>query len=219
MSPVILAVEAKPRGVATVTLAGADEEETCRLPIDTVVLHHLRAGAELEEGEWRAIRAVGQQMLATRHGLDLLSRRHRTEQELHRALTRRWDEDAARGAVDRLRELGYLDDATWAKNYVASGAAAVRGRTLLRHELRHRGIADPLVAEALEEHDDRAAARTAAMKRIRSLQRLEPEKRKRRLYDFLRRRGFNDAAARPAMEAALATIEDSEDADPEGYSS
>jgi regulatory protein len=178
------------------------------LPVDTVVLNHLRSGMDIEDAEWRRIRAGGQLILATRLGFDLLSRRPRTEQELHRALARRFGDEAAAGAVERMRELGYLDDAAWAKQYVASGASAVRGKALLKHELRHRGVADPLVADALEGHDDHAAARQAALKRVRALRDLDPERRRRRLYDFLRRRGFSDAAARPAMEAALTTLDD-----------
>jgi regulatory protein len=206
MSPVILSVEARPRGVAAVTLDGADEDgnaTTCLLPLESVVLHRLRSGTAIEDGEWRTLRAEGERTLATRRGLDLLARKQRTERELRQALARHFDERAVDGAIERLREIGYLDDAGWAKSYVASSRASDRGRALLRHELRHRGVEDRVAADALEAHDEHAAARTAAEKRVRSLRRLEPQQRRRRLYDFLRRRGFTDTIARRAMDEVL----------------
>ncbi|MEX2032412.1 MAG: regulatory protein RecX, partial [Dehalococcoidia bacterium] len=187
------------------------------LPVDTVVLHHLREGNHLPPEEWRAVTAEGQQLLAVRKALEILARRQKTEHELRTALARSFDATAIEAAVERMRSLGYLNDEAWARNYVASGRAAERGRALLRHELGQHGVPDPLVVTAIEEHDDRAAALAAARKRMRSLRHLDESKRSKRLYDFLRRRGFSSSISRDAMTDVLAadeTLDGLEDADP-----
>lgn len=88
---------------------------------------------------------------------------------------------------------------------------------MLRHELGQRGIADPIVVEAVATHDDASAAGEAARKRARSLRRIDEPKRTRRLYDFLRRRGFADSVAREAAATALRDL-DTGEANAEGDS-
>lgn len=215
MSPVIIEVQVKKRGVAAVSIDGGDEPVV--LPLDTVVLHHLREGNHLSPDEWRTATGEGRRLLAVRQALDLLARRHRTERELSSALARSFEPDAVTHAVKRMRTLGYLDDAAWARSYVASPRAADRGRAMLRHELGQRGIADPIVVEAVATHDDASAAGEAARKRARSLRRIDEPKRTRRLYDFLRRRGFADSVAREAAATALRDL-DTGEANAEGDS-
>ncbi|MCK9485795.1 MAG: recombination regulator RecX [Dehalococcoidia bacterium] len=195
----------KRRGVAAVSIDGGDEPVL--LPLDTVILHHLREGNHLSPEEWRTATDEGRRLLAVRKALDLVARRHRTERELTRALARLFEADFVSHAVERMRTLGYLDDAVWAKTYVESPRAADRGRAMLKHELGQRGIADPIVVAAVASHDDAAAAVEAARKRARALRRVEEPKRSRRLYDFLRRRGFADGIARDATAGALRDLD------------
>ena len=203
MSPLIAEVQVKPkRGVAAVSIDGGDQP--IELPLDTVVLHHLREGAHFPPEEWRALLSEGRRLLAVRKALAVLAQRHKTERELATTLARSFEPDEVEHAVARMRSLGSLDDEAWAKSYVASPRAADRGRRLLRHELGQRGVAEAVAASAVAQHDDVAAAREAARKRARSLRRVDEPARTRRLYDFLRRRGFSDGIAREAARQALA---------------
>ncbi|PKN82427.1 MAG: hypothetical protein CVU47_03130 [Chloroflexi bacterium HGW-Chloroflexi-9] len=205
MSPVVTAVEPRKSGVAAVTLDGGDLP--LLLPLETVVMHRVRAGAEFEDADWATLTGEGQRLLAVREALTFLARRHRTERELRTALATKIEDPAVIDhAVERMRTLGYLDDAAWARNYVGSGRARDRGRALIRMELQQRGVADPIAREAIEAHDETAAALEAARKRARSLRDLEEPKRSRRLHDFLRRRGFGDSVAREASRQALAEL-------------
>jgi regulatory protein len=216
MSPLVTDVQIKRNGVAAVTVTldsdgggdGGGEGDPVILPLETVVLHHLRAGTHLDAAEWTEARTEGRRLIAVRRALDLLARRQRTEHELRTALGRAFEPDEVEHAVERMRTLGYLDDAAWAKNYVSGPRANGRGRALLRRELSQRGVADRVAASAVEEHDERPAAFEAAAKRARSLRRVEEPKRSRRLYDFLRRRGFSDPVAREAIQRAIARLEE-----------
>lgn len=204
MSPVIVEVQVKKNGVAAVSI---DSDDPVLLPLETVILHHLREGNHLPAEDWSEAYSHGRRMLAVRKALDLLSRRHRTVRELATALGKSFGPEEVEHAVERMRSLGYLDDGAWAANYVSGPRATGRGRRLLKHELGQRGVPDNVAQEAVAEHDDRAAAREAALKRARSLRTTEEPKRSRRLYDFLLRRGFSSTVARDAMTAALAEVD------------
>jgi len=206
MSPLITEVVIKKRGVVAVSLDGDDEPVI--LPVDTAALHRLREGTHLPPEQWREVATEGRRLLAIRKALEILARGQKTERELRNSLARSFEPEAIDAAVERMSGLGYLNDTAWAQSYVASTRAAARGRTLLRHELGLRGVADPIAVAAVEEHDDHAAAREAASKRMRSLRRVPEPKRSQRLFDFLRRRGFSSAIARDAMIEATRALEE-----------
>lgn len=212
MSRTVTALEKKGNGVVAVTVIaddeGGDDSPPALLPIESVILNQVREGAEFPNARWEEIRADGALLLATRRGLELLSRKPRTERDLRKALVEDFQPIDIDRALARLHELGYLDDRAWSDRYVGSPRAQVRGRSLLRSELKARGVSDEVVAETLDGRDELAAAIETAAKRVRSLRSIEDEeRRKRRLYDFLRRRGFADDVCRRAMESVLAAAE------------
>lgn len=66
-------------------------------------------------------------------------------------LTRGYEEEEVNGAVARLKELGYLDDALFAKSRVRSRADFSRwGKNKIRQELQKKGIASEHIDAALE---------------------------------------------------------------------
>lgn len=176
---------------------------------DTAMLHRLTRGRALTPAEWEAIREEGRVALAVRHAMNLVARKPRSESEIKRVLLGHeaaFDVTEVDAAMARLRDLGALDDSRWASTYVAQPRAAGRGAKLLRRELGQRGVQSADVTAALDGRDEAAEALAAALKRVRSLRGLAPEAARRRLHDFLRRRGFDDSVARRAMETALAEL-------------
>jgi regulatory protein len=129
------------------------------------------------------------------------------------------------GTLNRLREIGLLDDEAFARAWVESrDRARPRGEIALRRELRLRGVASEVVEAALEERQaetltsaaafggetdseatrnpDEAAARRLLERRRHDLERVgDPRKRRQRAYALLARSGFApDVAARVAAE-------------------
>ena len=203
MDVTVTGIERKARGVVAVTVSdGGDRLHL--LPLEALILHRIHSGATFPREEWERIRSDAAVLLATRTGLELLSRKQRTEQELREAFAGDFLPADIDGALARLHELGYLDDSAWAARYVATARAGGRGEAALRRELRSHGISDDDIVDALDGRDDVDAALETARKRARSLRSLDEERQQRRLYDFLRRRGFGDAVARHASDAALA---------------
>ena len=148
-----------------------------------------------------------QQHKAVRRGLELVSRRQRTESDLRERLSERFDEQYVEHAITRLTELDYVDDAAWAVSYVGRTRSMQASASLLRRELLRAGVSAEQADAALDGHDDHAAALRAAGRRLPSLRRLTPEQRSRRLASHLQRRGFNWPTVQSALRSALSTLE------------
>ena len=105
--------------------------------------------------------------------------------ELRRKLLQRGCEPGdVEAALRRLRSLGYLDDAAYARGLVARRSAG-RGTTLIAAELAAKGIGRELAAEALREVDRRQQVE-AARRLVERSPGLAPQ----RLAARLQRRGF-----------------------------
>jgi len=101
--------------------------------------------------------------------------------------------DVAAEVVADLAGRGYVDDAAFARHWVATRAARGYGAARLRAELRARGVAAALADAALatlEGEDQLAQARALARRRLPALRRASPERAAARLRDQLLRRGF-----------------------------
>ncbi len=154
--------------------------------------------------------------------LRFLSQRPHSEHELRTKLSRRprrkKDVDAANpalidDALERLRELGYLDDAAFAKQWVEERGAA-RGPRLLTAELRRKGVAGEIIAAAVPKDaaDQVAAARALAVKRLARLSGGELSAAARqRLTRYLAGRGYDYDVIRRALaelETPAASLSD-----------
>lgn len=127
-----------------------------------------------------------------------LTVRARTRSELSTALARRHvPADVAERVLERMGEVGLVDDAAFAEGWVRSRQQRrhLSGRAL-REELRRKGVDSELVAEAVEQidpEDEYSAARALAVKKLRTMSGLEPHVRRRRLAGALARKGFSSA--------------------------
>ena len=102
--------------------------------------------------------------------------------------------EVAAEVVNDLGARGYVDDAAFARQWVAARAARGYGAARLRMELRARGIAAPLISAALDGlggDDTLARARETARRRLPALRRGRPDRVAPRLRDYLLRRGFS----------------------------
>ena len=151
--------------------------------------------------------------------LRFLEARSRSVAEVRRRLSSAgYRGELVEAAVDRLLELGMLDDAAFARAWVASrDRARPRGESALRRELGLKGVPRNVVAAALEERregaasvpdagagaDETAAQRLIARHRAALDRVADPRKRRQRAYALLARNGFDpEICARLANRAA-----------------
>ncbi|MGL5852899.1 MAG: regulatory protein RecX [Phycicoccus sp.] len=141
-------------------------------------------GAEPDPHEW-ARQIVLRQLTAA----------PRSRSQLEQALRRRnCPDDVATTVLDRMEEVGLVDDTAYAGMLVRSQQAG-RGlaRRALAQELRRRGIDDETAHTALDDvdaHHEEECARQLVAKRLRTMTGLDPLVQTRRLAGMLARKGY-----------------------------
>ena len=152
--------------------------------------------------------ALGGESEARRIALDALSRTARTRGQLETLLERKGvAPEAAAAVLDRFEEVGLINDVGYAEAFVES-RHRVRGQggRALSAELRRRGVADEVVAEAVGALDPDLEFETAcrlARSRYDRMSRLAPEVKVRRLAGFLARKGYSGAIVARAVRQAV----------------
>jgi regulatory protein len=136
--------------------------------------------------------------------LRFLEARARSAAEVRRRLLLHgYRADLVEGAIERLTELGMIDDAAFARAWVESrDRARPRGERALRQELARKGIDRAVADETLEERDlerpdaDAAAAQRLLARHAAALARVpDPRARRQRAYALLARNGFDSELA------------------------
>jgi regulatory protein len=142
--------------------------------------------------------------------LNLLAFRARSARELGRRLMDKGASAACtEKVIEKLREVGLIDDADFARQVARSKVSGGASRRGVHQELFKRGVArdvaDEAVTEVLEDQnvDMVAVAERIARKRLPSLASADAQSRRRRLYSFLARRGHDSETIRVVMGRVL----------------
>lgn len=174
---------------------------------DVVLGQGLSKGQRLDVETQEHLIRLDQGYRAYARALRYLGHRARTVEEVRRKLAEHgYPEAAVADVLDRLLRDRYLDDTAFTESYVE---ARVRNRGFgprrLRAELRRKGVPAAVVEAVMEtfeaETNTLAIARGQAQKRWAQLAREpDPRKRRRKLNDYLLRRGFDYDTVRRVVE-------------------
>ncbi len=117
--------------------------------------------------------------------------RHQLEDKLRR---RGCDDDVAARVLDRMTEIGLVDDAEFAQSLVRTRTAGKGlAKRALVHELRDKGVGDAEIDAAVgtvDAESERARAEELVARRLRQLGGLDPQVQARRLSGMLARKGY-----------------------------
>ena len=141
----------------------------------------------------------------------------RSRAQLEQVLRRKdCPDDVAAAVLDRMEEVGLVDDTAYAGMLVRSQQAG-RGlaRRALAQQLRRKGVDDETAQAALDEvdpHDEEDRARALVAKKMRSISGLTPLVQTRRLAGMLARKGYpSDVSMRIVREAVREAPENQRD--------
>ncbi len=170
----------------------------------------LKKGQALSETEISRLRAEDTVQQAVDSAAHFLSYRPRSRQEMRRNLAEKeFDSTVIEAALDRLTQMGYLDDVAFARFWTQNRADfKPLSHRALRQELRQKGIADPAIDEALSQLDESGMADQAARSQVRKLRNSTPRVFRAKLSAFLMRRGFSYDTTEDAVNRLMDELAD-----------
>lgn len=136
---------------------------------------------------------------AWRYALQLLARQAYSQAQLVERLRRRGAPEAVIAqVVKKLMSYRYLDDAAYAEQVVRSKQRGY-GRMALKRTLRQKGIAEPLIDQALEGLSAEQEREAACALLAKQAWRFVGQQGQVKAYRYLARRGFSAEAIRWAL--------------------
>jgi len=163
------------------------------LSAEVVLKEGLRAGQELSETDRERLAGADNRQKCLNAAYRLLAVRPRSEQEIRQRLQKRgFESDHLEKAIASLKEKGLLDDGAFARFWKDNRQSfRPRSRRLTALELRRKGVDGAAIATAVSEIDEGESAYRAALSRARRLITSDYQDFRRRLGQYLVRRGFD----------------------------
>jgi regulatory protein len=177
-----------------------DSGERVRVHDRRLPEHGLAVGASLDPASHAALVRAGAADAAERRSLGLIARRPRSRAELSRRM-RGWGippEDSER-VLERLQEMGVLDDAVLAAAIVSNRRARSYGRLRIESELARLEVDPDVSAELAETPPGAEVDRARAALGSRHSPRSGDPADLRRAAQFLARRGFDGDTVSAAL--------------------
>jgi len=160
---------------------------------DVVVKENLRVGQELSTSQIEALARCNHFHRCLNAAAHYLSYRPRSEFELREKLKQRgFDNNSVEPVIINLKEQGLVDDMAFAQFWKDNRESfSPRSQWLTKLELRRKGVANDIIDQVVDSVDDADSAYRAALSKARSLPLSDYESFRRRLGEYLKRRGFS----------------------------
>ena len=161
----------------------------------------LRVGQELSEEKIEQLLAEDSKERAYQQAMLFLSYRARSESEIRRNLRKHEIPEAVIDqTIERLRQDGLANDQEFASAWVENrNTFRPRSRRMVALELRQKGLDEEAIKSAVESVDDEASAYEAAQKRAARFKGMEWNDFRKKLSEFLARRGFSYSVIAPVV--------------------
>jgi len=162
------------------------------LEAEVAVKEGLRPGQEIAASKTAALARSDQYHRCLNAAAHFLSYRPRSEFELRERLRRRgFADDSIRAVLDKLKEQGLMDDIKFAQFWKDNRETfSPRSQWLTKLELRRKGVAEDIIDQTTDAIDDNSSAYRLALSKARNLPLSDRQVFRRRLGDYLKRRGF-----------------------------
>jgi regulatory protein len=166
-----------------------------------IVAAWLKTGQRLEDEKAAKLQADDARERAFQQALLFISYRVRSEAEIQQNLRKHEIHDGViEETLERLRQARLVDDHEFARVWVDNrNTFRPRSRRALAIELRQKGLSDEATQSALAGVDEESLAYEAAKKRVNRLKVLDWANFRKKLSEFLARRGFSYAVIAPTV--------------------
>ncbi len=162
------------------------------LGAEVVARENLQVGQELSSDRLESLTGSDQLQRCLEAAYRYLSYRPRSESEIRGRMQRRgFAAETVDAAIGRLREQALLDDGAFAQFWKENRESfSPRSRWLTGMELKRMGVVNDVIEQTVTGMDDDENAYRAALQKMRRGIPADYQSFRRRLGDYLRRRGF-----------------------------
>lgn len=162
------------------------------LEAEVVAKEGLEAGQELSDNRIEILQESNRYQKCLDTALRFLNYRPRSEYEMTQRLSRHgFDESDIKAVLCSLKSQGFIDDNSFARFWKDNRQSFnPRSRRLMEAELRQKGVSCEIIEQEASAIDDTDCAYRAAVKHSRNLTKADYQGFRRRLGEYLRRRGF-----------------------------
>ena len=195
----VTAVEPRRKALSALYIDG---EFAMKLDTETLLINHIKAGVEITDEQPHQLVTDSNNKRAKEKALWLISYRDHSKKELIDKIKRTSSEESAVAAVERLTELGLVNDEAYARRYykeLTQGSKHLSPRGA-RYKLMEKGIDRELIDAIVDETDidEREQIRIIINSKYKNLN--SDEKTKKRAVSALQRKGFRFEDIRSVME-------------------
>ncbi len=171
--------------------------------VSRIVSAWLQLGQVLTEEKIQSLQKEDTDEVAFQNALKVLSYRPRSIHEVHKKLKENgFEETTIQSVLERLKRDGLVEDESFAQAWVENRTVFhPRSRKLIALELRHKGVPDEVVQNALAAGavDDETLAYQSAIQYAHRLKGLEWQDFRKKLSGYLLRRGFSFGIVSPLV--------------------
>lgn len=172
------------------------------LETEVAVKEGLQVGQELSTNQLEVLARSDHFHRCLNAAFRYLSYRPRSESEVRGKLQRQgFDGDCIESVLAKLKERGLVDDIAFAQFWKDNRESfSPRSQRLTKLELRRKGVVSDIIDQVVGAVDDEDSAYRAAFSKARHWSLSDFQSFRRRLGEYLRRRGFNYEVINQAVE-------------------
>ncbi len=169
---------------------------------EVAIINHLTVGQTLSADQIEELTASNLFHNCMDAAVQYLSYRPRSESEVRQRLRHRgFEREVIEQVILKLKERKLIDDIAFSEFWINNRLSfSPRSARLINLELRRKGVSAETAGAMVQDLDDDQSVYEAGLKKAQRLSRLSYDDFKHRLYDYLRRRGFNYDSCKRAVE-------------------
>lgn len=157
---------------------------------ELAAVYHLEVGKDINTVELKELFFEDEYKRAFSRAVKALSYGEKSKKQINELLEKaEFSSEVILRVLNRLNELEYVCDQRLAQEFVAKNTSL--GSRAIKAKLKQKGIADEIIENALFDNDETVAACELAKKLVQKHASLDALKRKKKISDFLARRGFS----------------------------
>ncbi|MBS3758890.1 MAG: RecX family transcriptional regulator [Desulfobacterales bacterium] len=171
----------------------------------------LWAAGDLKKGDFISqerideLKYLNENDKAFQRAVSYLAVRPRSRKEIVQHLEKKeFSPEAIENTIQRLESYGYINDAEFARLWVENRLRhRPRGIFGLTFELKQKGIREDIIEDVLNGYDEHSAGWAALSPKLEKWRHLQEIECRRKIYNFLNRRGFSSSTIRDICETVM----------------